>query len=67
MGILSFAKRLGDIRLIKACKKAHEIGYYNYKIIEDILTKNLDRYDDDDMQPSDMPTHDNIRGGNYYQ
>ena len=35
--------------------------------IEDILTKNLDRYEDDDMQPSDMPTHDNIRGGNYYQ
>ena len=67
MGILSFAKRLGDIRLIKACKRAHEIGYYNYKIIEDILTKNLDKYDDDDMEPSNMPTHDNIRGGNYYQ
>ena len=67
MGILSFAKRLGEIRLIKACKRAHEIGYYNYKIIEDILTKNLDKYDDDDMEPSNMPTHDNIRGGNYYQ
>jgi transposase len=67
MGILSFAKRLGNIRLIKACKRAHEIGYYNYKIIEDILTKNLDKYDDDDMEPSSMPTHDNIRGGNYYQ
>ena len=67
MGILSFAKRLGDIRLIKACKRAHEIGYYNYKIIEDILTKNLDKYDDDDMEPSNIPTHDNIRGGNYYQ
>jgi transposase len=67
MGILSFAKRFGDIRLIKACKRAHEIGYYNYKIIEDILTKNLDKYDDDNMELSNMPTHDNIRGGNYYQ
>ena len=67
MGILSFAKRLGDSRLIKACKRAHEIGYYNYKIIEDILTKNLDKYDDDDMELSNMPTHDNIRGKNYYQ
>ena len=67
MGILSFAKRLGNIRLIKACKRAHEIGYYNYKIIEDILTKNLDNSDEDDIQPSNMPTHDNIRGGNYYQ
>jgi transposase len=67
MGILSFAKRLGDSRLIKACKRAHEIGYYNYKIIEDILKKNLDKYDDDDMEPANMPTHDNIRGKNYYQ
>ncbi|HWR33705.1 MAG TPA: IS21 family transposase [Chitinophagaceae bacterium] len=67
MGILSFAKRLGNIRLIKACKRAHEIGYYNYKIIEDILTKNLDTCDEDDTESSSMPTHDNIRGGNYYQ
>lgn len=67
MGILSFAKRLGNIRLIKACKRAHNIGYYNYKIIEDILTKNLDNADEEEIQPSNMPTHDNIRGGNYYQ
>jgi hypothetical protein len=66
MGILSFAKRVGNIRLTKACKRAHEIGYYNYKIIEDILKNNLDKYDED-VQPSQMPSHDNIRGGNYYQ
>ena len=66
MGILSFAKRVGNIRLTKACKRAHEIGYYNYKIIEDILKNNLDKYDED-PQPSHMPSHDNIRGGNYYQ
>jgi transposase len=66
MGILSFAKRVGNIRLIKACKRAHEIGYYNYKIIEEILKKNLDKYDED-PEPAPMPTHDNIRGGNYYQ
>jgi transposase len=65
-GILSFAGRVGHTRLIKACKRAHEIGYYNYKMIEDILKNNLDRYDDD-PQPSQMPTHENIRGGNYYQ
>ena len=65
-GILSFAIRVGNTRLIKACKRAKEIGYYNYKIIEDILTKNLDRYDED-LEPTPMPTHDNIRGGNYYQ
>lgn len=65
-GILSFAKRVGNDRLIKACKRAHEIGYYNYKIIDDILKQNLDRYEDE-TTPAHMPAHENIRGSNYYQ
>jgi hypothetical protein len=65
-GILSFAKRVGNLRLIKACSRAHEIGYYNYKIIEDIIKNNLDKYDEDPV-PVKMPVHENIRGGNYYQ
>jgi hypothetical protein len=65
-GILSFAKRVGNLRLIKACGRAHEIGYYNYKIIEDIIKNNLDRYDEDPVT-TQMPIHENIRGGNYYQ
>lgn len=66
MGIISFAKRVGTARLIKACKRAHEIGYYNYKIIDEILKNNLDKYEDD-PEPVLMPLHDNIRGGGYYQ
>jgi len=66
MGILSFAKRVGNTRLIKACKRAHEIGYYNYKIIDEILKNNLDRYEEE-PEPPPMPVHDNIRGRNYYQ
>lgn len=65
-GILSFAKRVGSQRLINACKRAHDIGYYNYKTIEDILKKNLDAYVEEDPTQS-MPMHENIRGGNYYQ
>ncbi len=65
-GILSFANKAGHERLIKACERAHEIGFYNYKIIEDILKKNLDGYDEE--QPTSlMPEHENIRGGKYYQ
>lgn len=65
-GILSFAKRVGHSRLIKACNRAHEIGYYNYRIVEDILKKNLDQYDEDpDLQS--LPSHENIRGGSYYE
>jgi transposase len=66
MGILSFSKRVGHQRLIKACARAHQIGYYNYKIIDDILKNNLDNYDED-VQATPMPSHDNIRGSNYYQ
>jgi transposase len=66
MGILSLGKRLSNARLIKACKRAQEIGYYNYKIIEEILKNNLDRYEED-TEPAPMPSHDNIRGGDYYQ
>ncbi len=66
MGILSFAKRVGHTRLINACRRAHEIGYYNYKIIEDILKKNLDQFEAD-PEPAPMPVHENIRGGTYFQ
>jgi transposase len=65
-GILSLAKRVGNARLIKACKRAHEIGYYNYKIIDDILKNNLDKYEEE-TPTTPMPSHENIRGGNYYQ
>jgi transposase len=65
-GILSLEKRVGAKRLIKACKRAHEFGYYNYKIIDDILKKNLDQFDEDPSNQS-MPAHENIRGADYYQ
>lgn len=65
-GILSFAKRVGHERLIKACKRAHEYGQYNYRIIEDILKKKLESYEDHETE-TPMPAHENIRGGNYYQ
>ena len=65
-GILSFAKRVGNERLINACKRANQYGIYHYKIIETILQKNLDQYDMDDEIHA-MPAHDNIRGEEYYK
>ena len=67
-GILGFAKRasIGPERLISACRRAHEVGYYNFKIIESILQKNLDHYEQED-EPSHMPSHTNIRGKEYYK
>lgn len=65
-GILSLGIRVGNDRLINACKRAHEIGYYGYKMIDDILKKNLDRFEEDTLVES-MPQHSNIRGSEYYQ
>jgi transposase len=65
-GILSFAKRVGHERLIKACRRAHLCEQFHYKGIENILQRNLDQYDMED-EPAGMPPHDNIRGEDYYQ
>lgn len=66
-GILSYAKRVGNQRLIKACQRAHEYGLYHYKAIENILTRGLDIYDVPQEQQPSMPTHENIRGEDYYK
>jgi transposase len=65
-GILSFAARVGKERLITACKMAHGFGYYNYRTIEDILNRNLDKYEQEE-EGKDLPQHENIRGRNYYE
>lgn len=66
-GILSYAKRVGHHRLIKACQRAHEYGFYNYKAIENILNKGLDIFDVQQEQQPPMPMHENIRGEEYYK
>ncbi len=67
-GILNYAKRVGNQRLIRACNRAHSYGLYHYNIIETILQRGLDQYDEDDTQ-EELPftSHENIRGEDYYQ
>jgi transposase len=68
LGILGFAKKVGNDRLIKACQRALGYGAYNYKTIQKILEKELDLRDSpDETDQLRMPFHDNIRGENYYQ
>jgi transposase len=66
-GILSFAKRVGHQRLIKACQRAHAYGLYHYRAIEDILNRGMDLFDLEEECPLPMPEHENIRGKDYYQ
>lgn len=65
-GILSFARRVGTDRLIDACRWADNFGQYSYLIIEEILRKRLDRLEPGEDSPH-IPTHENIRGKEYYQ
>ena len=67
-GILSLAKKVGEMRLENACKRASDYGRYNYKSILDILDKGLDQFHEEDFyQDKKLPKHRNIRGGKYYE
>ena len=68
VGILSFAKKVGNERLIKACQRALGYGIYNYKTIQTILERGMDTLDEtEESKPMEMPLHENIRGEEYYQ
>lgn len=67
MGVLSFAKKVGNERLSKACKRALDHNIYNYKIIQKILENGLDKLNIEPEQEQELPLHGNIRGENYYK
>lgn len=68
MGVLSFCKKVGNERLINACKRALDYNIFNYKIIQKILENGLDmlKDEDEDQEQKCLPKHPNIRGMDYY-
>ncbi len=69
VGILSYEKKVGAGRLIKAIERATNYGAFNYTMIKRILETGLDKVasgDDISSQPS-LPFHENIRGPQDYQ
>ena len=67
MGVLSYAKKVGNERLINACQRALDYNIYNYKIIQRILENGLDMIKTEKDQTHSLPEHNNIRGENYYE
>ena len=67
MGILSLEKKVGKERLINACSRALEYNLYNYKIVQNILEKNLDKLNGFSEDEENLPDHHNIRGNKYYK
>jgi transposase len=69
LGVLSFEKKVGKVRLINACKRALDFQTYSFKIIQNILENNLDRaeQEEDLDQNQNLPEHSNIREKNYFK
>ncbi len=69
VGILSFSKKAGKERLIKAVERAEYYGVYNYKTIKNIIEGKLDLLieTDGNSQQEKLPFHDNIRGAENYK
>jgi hypothetical protein len=68
-GVLNLAKRVGKQRLINACKRADSYNLYNYGIIDQILRSKADyiAFEDEQSPNPSMPSHENIRGQDYYE
>jgi len=68
LGILRLAKRYGDERLEAAAARAVSVGARSYRHVDSILKHGLDRLPlEDEVSPSPVLHHDNVRGPDYYQ
>jgi transposase len=67
LGVFSLARRYGEDRLDAACARALTIGSPKRKTIQSILEAGLDRHAE--LFPTaatPLPTHENVRGPDYY-
>lgn len=69
VGILSYEKKVGAARLIKAIERATNYGAFNYTMIKRILEAGLDKiaFGEEEGSQSSLPFHENIRGPQDYQ
>jgi transposase len=68
LGIIRLADRYGQERLEAACARALAVRAYSYKSVESMLRTGLDRQPLPAEDPARVhPSHDNLRGPDYYQ
>jgi transposase len=66
VGIISLSKKYGSDRLNNACRRAINFNCYTLKSIKNILANGLDRSEEEQLTFDILPTHENIRGSEYY-
>lgn len=67
MGVLALAKKKGNDRLIAACRRGLYYHSFGYRIIDNILKKELDKQPLEGAVQHKLPLHENLRGADYYQ
>jgi transposase len=66
LGILGLAKRYSPERLEAACRRANSAGICSYKGVHNILKNKLDQRQIEPAPDTCLPSHENIRGEDYY-
>jgi transposase len=67
LGIMRLGKEYGDQRLEAACQRALALSSVNYRSLESILKKNLEKKPLTKTIPKPPTEHNNIRGPEYYR
>ncbi len=66
MGIIHLSRLYDKGRINKACQRALNATWYNYRTIENILKNRLEQEDLFDQDTTHIPEHKNIRGPENY-
>jgi transposase len=67
LGIIRLGKAVGHVRLEAACRRALHFGTCSYISLKSILQNNLEGQPLEQELPLPSLTHENLRGGPYYQ
>jgi len=66
-GLFNLSKKVGNVRLENACRRALEFEVYTYEVVKNILAKDMDKYHESDPKIKQLPKHGNIRGKKNYK
>jgi hypothetical protein len=66
LGVIRLGQGVGAERLEAACARAIRLGVCSYHSVKSILESGLDQQAEEPELPLNSPTHDNVRGQDYY-